>query len=294
MPRMRRLRGILALLIAGSAPAAPAVTGRMEASTVWAENINRASSPVDWRDAWRFEARGSASTLREWATGLLTTGEIAAGVEHVRNYRKLDAGTLGAAGTVRQKFGLGAFAPSLSADASLAYHDTRLDFDDGWTATAAVRATKRLTRSWRAGLHGDWEERFTRSAIFDTNHHRFFATVSWDITDWLQLSHGNGRLWGSFTANASPGVWPRALAGALGSHISDYYNTVPWAATEAYGAGWVTYRVDGRVSFYWLELSPALGRNTSLPLRFENRVSVNKVGVKYRQDVWSLSFLHRF
>ena len=50
--------------------------------------------------------------------------------------------------------------------------------------------------------------------------------------------------------------WPRALSGALGTNVSDYYNTVPWAVTDSYGPGWVTYRVTGRVSFWWLELSP--------------------------------------
>ena len=56
----------------------------------------------------------------------------------------------------------------------------------------------------------------------------------------------------------------------------------------------MTYRVTGRVSFWWLELSPAIGRDTSLPVRYESRFSVNKVGVKYRQDIWSIQLLHRF
>lgn len=292
---MLSLRRVTALLVALSfAPAALALNGRMEASSIWAENINRASSPVDWRDAWRHEALGALSTFREWRTGFITTGQIDASLEHVPDFTKLDAFSAGFSGTARQKFGLGAFAPSVALDVGLRARDTRLDLDDGWVATGGIRLGKRFSRSWRAGLQGDWQQHYARSAIFDTKHHRFFATLTWDITDRLQLSHGNGRLWGSFTANASAIAWPRAIGGALGSHISDYYNTIPWAATGAFGPGWITYIVDGRVSFHWFELSPALGRNTSFPLRFENRVSVNKVGVKYRQDIWTLSVLHRF
>jgi hypothetical protein len=281
------------LLLAAVTPAF-ALNGRMEASTVWAENINRASSVIDWRDTFRYELRGAVSHFRDWNRGLLTSGELEAGYEHVHDFTKLNAATLGASATVRQKFGLGAFAPFVAVDFGLQRRDTRLDFDDAWVASAALRLGKRITPYLRASVTGDWQQHYAQSAIFDTKHHRFFATLTWDITDWLQLSHGNGRLWGSFTANASATIWPRAIGGLLGRHIADYYNDVFWARTDAFGPGWVTYIIDGRVSFYWIELSPAIGRNTSLPLRFENRVSVNKVGVKYRQDLWTLSLLHRF
>lgn len=292
MPRRCRLTALFVALC--SAPAAFALDGRMETTATWTENIHRASSPTDWRDALRYEVRGAVSAFREWHSGFITTGELGAGLEHVPDFKSLDAATAGFSGTARQKFGLGAFAPSVALDAGLHARDTRLGFDDGWIATAGLRIGKRITRAWRAALHGDWQQHYARSAIFDTKQHRFFAVLTWDITERLQLSHGNGRLWGSFTANASSAIWPRAIGGALGPQIANYYNSVYWGVTDAAGPGWITYLVDGRVSFYWLELSPALGRNTALPLRFENRVSVNKVGVKYRQDVWSLSLLHRF
>ena len=284
----------LALTLLLATPSAFALHGRIETSAGWAENINRASSVIDWRDAWRFDARGAFFHVRELLPGLIVGGEIDALVEHTPDYRGLDASSLGFSASARRKFGLGALAPSLSVEVGLRRRETRLDFDSGWVATGAIRLTQRIVPSLRAGIHGDWEQHYVRSDIFDTKHDRFYVTLAWDITDWLQLSHGNGRLWGSFTANASPLVWPRALAGALGTHISDYYHSVPWGQTDLYGPGWVTYIVDGRVSFYWIELSPALGRNTSLPLRFENRVSVNKVGVKYRQDIWTLTLLYRF
>ncbi|MES2696794.1 MAG: hypothetical protein V4773_25220 [Verrucomicrobiota bacterium] len=292
---MLRLRRFAAVFVAAcvSHPLL-AATARMEATAAWAENINRASSPIDWRDSMRYEARASLGLLREFRTGLTGAGEIGAGLEHIARFDNLDAATAGFAGTVRQKFGLGALAPSLALDLGLRARESKLDFEDGWTATAGLRFAKRFTPTIRGALNGDWQQHYARSDIFDTKHHRFFVTLAWDITEWLQVSHGNGRLWGSFTAHASPTIWPRAIGGLLGTHISNYYNSIPWGVTDSYGPGWVTYIVDGRVSFYWIELSPALGANTSLPLRFENRVSVNQVGVKYRQDIWTLSLLHRF
>lgn len=291
---MRRLDILVALSWLMAAPLAGAATLRMEVSSAWIENIARASAPNDWRDVWRHEARGSLGALRELRHGLLATLDAAAAAEHVPKYRLADGVSAGGAATLRQKFGLGAFAPAVSVDAGMRFRHSRLGLDDGWTPSAALRLTKRLTRSWRAGIHGDWEQHYARSAIFDTKHHRFFATLAWDITPTLQLSHGNGRLWGSFVGNASGAIWPRARNGDFGQHVGTYYNTVPWARTHLYGPNWVSYLVDGRVSFFWFELSPALGRNTSVPLRYENRISINQVGVRYRQDVWSLSLLHRF
>lgn len=267
---------------------------RAEASATWAENIGRSSAPGDWRDAWRYEGRAAYSVFREWRAGFVTTGEVDAGFEHTPRFSEQTAFTGGFSGQLRQKFGYGAFAPVLSLDAGLRRRAAQLDGDDGWTATAGLRVARRITQAWRVAATGDWQQHYARHSIFDTRHHRVFGTLTWDISPRWQLSHGNGRLWGDFTANASWPVWANALSGAFGPAIESYYNTVAWDITHGYGPNWVTYRVTGHVSFWWLELSPALGRNTSLPLRYESRFSVNKVGIKYRQDLWSLQLLHRF
>ncbi len=281
-------------LVAAATSAGHAVNLRTEASAAWAENIGRASSPTNWRDAMRYEGRASLSQLREWRAGFMTVGELAAGFEHVPEFTKLDAFSGGLSTTVRQKFGLGAYAPAIAVDLGLRRREARLPGDDGWTASGAFRVNKRLTESWRLGGTADWQQHYAKSNIFDVRHHRVFGTVTWDINSRLQLSHGNGRLWGDFTAHAGSAIWQRALTGGLGPEIQGYYNTIPWAVTDSLASGWVTYRVTGRVNFWWLELSPALGRNTSLPLRYESLFSVNKVGVKYRQDIWTLQLVHRF
>ena len=288
----RILTALACVLLSG--PSLRALTVSSEATAAWAENIGRATADINWRDAMRFETRTEVSFLREWRAGFMTVGRIDAGIEHVPDFSKMDAFTGGLATTFRQKFGLGALAPVASLDLGLRRREARLAADDGWLATAGLRLSRRVTESWRLSAVTDWRQHYARSAIFDTRHHRVFATVAWDLTDWLQLAHGNGRLWGDFTANAGPSIWPLALAGALGPDVSNYYNTTAWGVTELLGPGWVTYRVSGRVSFWWLELAPALGRNTSLPLRYESLFSVNKVGIKYRQDVWTLQLLYRF
>lgn len=275
-------------------PSSGASSLRMAATTTWAENIGRSAAPSDWKDAQTLELLTAWKALREWQTGLITTGEVNTGFSRTPRFTRLDAFTAGVSGQVRKKFGLGPYATVIAADAGVQVRDARIDGDDGWTTNAALTLSRRLTPAWRVAATADWQQHHADSAIFATRHHRVFGTVTWDITDRWSLSHGNGRLWGDFTANASWMVWERALKGELGRNISDYYPTIPWGVTDAIGPGWVTYRVEGRVNFWWLELSPAIGPNTALPLRYESRFSVNKAGVKYRQDLWSLQLLHRF
>jgi hypothetical protein len=289
-------RFLLRLLFAvgGAWLPARAAAVRGEAAASWTENISRSSAPVDWRDALSLQSRATWGFQRQSPAGLLARGELSAGLLHVPRYDRLDAATAGVSGLLRKKFGFGAYAPAVALEGSLQAREARLAGDDGWTASAALNVTRRLTASWRVGATADWQEHHGASAVYDTAHHRVFGTVTWDINDRWSLSHGNGRLWGEFTANASPGVWASALAGGLGRPLAEYYATVPRLESEIFGPRWVTYRVEGRVSFWWLELAPALGRNTSLPLRYESLFSVNKAGIKYRQDTWSLQVVHRF
>lgn len=263
--------GLAAMLLG---PRLAAINLRTEASSAYLENIGRAATPANWRDALRHRAGVAAGEFREWRAGFLTAGELRAAFDHVPEFTRLNAVTVGLGGTIRQKFGFGAYAPAITLDLGLTHRDARIAGDDGWTADGALRVTKRLTESWRLGVVGDWQQHYARGSIWDT--------------------HGNGRLWGDFVSNAGPSVWPLALAGALGPEVQDYYRQTAWGVTHSLGPGWVSYRVSGRVSFWWLELSPALGRNTSLPLRYESLFSVNKVGIKYRQDIWTLQVLHRF
>ena len=104
----------------------------------------------------------------------------------------------------------------------------------------------------------------------------------------------HGSLWGDFDASASWATWQRALGGLLSPAVTAYYPTVSWEVTDAYGPRWVTYRVTGRSDFWWLQLSPAIGANTSLMLRYEASYTENVAGVDYELHSWTLGVSHRF
>jgi hypothetical protein len=290
----RAAASFLAILAALAGSPAFAASLRMEAVTTWAENISRAASPANWIDALRQEAHVTASHLQPLATGLSLLAEGDAGFEAVPRYQLNTMFAAGATVQLRKKFGLGAFAPVLAAEVGLRRREARLAADASWSATGALRFSQRFTDQWRASLAGDWRQHYASHSTFDIRHHRLIGSVTWDLTDRWQLTYGRGSLWGDFVANASSAVWSRALAGLISPAIGAYYNTVSWEVTDAYGPGWVSYRVTGRSDFWWLELAPALGRNTSLPLRYESTFTKNLVGVTYRQDLWTLGVLHRF
>ncbi|HYP16804.1 MAG TPA: hypothetical protein VEQ65_06290, partial [Opitutus sp.] len=263
-------------------------------SAAWVDNFSRTSAPADQKDGSRYTAALTASTFRNWKTGVVTSAEVAAMLEHVPDFTRAGAFTSGVLLGARRKFGLGAFAPALDLSAGASYRDARHPSAAGWSTTAGARLSKRLSRAWRVAALADWHNHAARHTTFDTRHHRVSGTVSWDVTNRWQLSYGAGRLQGNFTANAAPVTWARALAGDFGSAVANYYNTVARERTEIFGPGWVSYRVDGRAHQQWLELSPALGRNTSLPLRLERIDATNIIGVKYRQELATLTLLHRF
>ena len=284
----------LPLTAAHAAPLRLPVSTRMAASTTWAENIARAASTTNSIGSLRHEARFTASVLTPLATGVNVIAEADAGYESVPRYPRNTAFTAGARTQLRWKFGLGAYVPVLSTEVALAHRDARLPGDTGWLATAALRLSQRFTDSWRASLTGDWSQHDAAHAPFDVRAHRVLGSLTYDLNATWQLTYGRGSLFGDFTVHASRAGWARALAGQITPAIAQYYNTVAYETTDAYGPGWVTYRVTGRSDFWWLELAPALGRNTSLPLRYERTSTVNRIGVHYRQDLWTLGLLHRF
>lgn len=270
------------------------ISTRIEASTTWAENVSRTSASANWIDTLKTDALFTASVLTPISTGFSLISEVYGGYEAVPRYERNTAFSAGARALVRYKFGLGAYTPVLSTEGTLTRREARITDDTGWIATGALRLSQRFTESWRASIAGDWSQHYATGGEFDVRSHRMIGTLTYDLNATWQLTYGRGSLWGDVTANAAGKVWASALSGQFGPAIYDYYNTVAYNTTHSYGPGWVSYRVTARSDFWWLELSPAIGRNTSLPLRYESTYTVNKVGVPYRQDLWTVGILHRF
>jgi hypothetical protein len=290
---MRRLFLPVALLGVALAPMSAADL-RMKATTTWAENISRSSSPLDWRDSLIGEVSVTASLGRQLASGLLARGSAEAAASGSTRYSRLGFATLRATGQLQYKFGLGPMAPVLQGEVAVARREARIRGDDGYTTSAGLSFAKRFNEAWRARVAGDWQQHYARRETFDTHSQRVFGEVSWDLHPRWQVTAGYGRQWMDFVATAGPVVWPQARAGAFGAAIANYYATTPTLVTGAFGPGWTSYRVEGEADLRWFELSPALTERTSLALRYDRVLTLNRVNVEYQQDLWTLRLLHAF
>ena len=281
------VRAAAFVLAALAAAPAFAVSLRMDASPTWAKNINSSSFVADVTDTLRNEARLTASHLQPLATGLSLIAEADAGFETVPRFVRNTVFSAGATVQMRKKFGLGAFAPVLAIDVSLHRRDAHIAGANDWLAAGALRFSQRFTKSWRASLTGDRQQHDASHTPFDVQHHRMLGALTWDITDRWQLAYGRGSLWGNLTSHISPQSFARARARLVSLGTT-------FEVTDSYGPGWVTTRPTGRSDFWWLELSPALGPNTSLPMRHESTYALTRSGATYRQELWTLGLLHRF
>lgn len=298
MPRSTRLRRLAALLALASAPlaafAAPALDYTAKATYLWTENIGRASGRTDFRDTSSIRADLSASTGRQLASGLTGSLQLEGSALTVPDYDRNDELTFGPRAGLRKKFGLGPDAPVLAFETAALGKLARISENDGVTLQGSVTLSKRFGPLLSAQIRGDWQEHVADARTYDVHHRGVEGRVSFDPTERLRFSVGGGRLEGNFTAGASAARFAGALGGALGPAVASYYNAVPQTVTDAYGPGWVAYRVEGEVDYFYLEFSPALTDSLALSVRYERNHAVNVVDVGYRQDIFSLSAIYSF
>jgi hypothetical protein len=64
--------------------------------------------------------------------------------------------------------------------------------------------------------------------------------------------------------------------------------------TELYGPGWVSYNVEADVDLWSLAANYSATQRTTVELRYRSAFVVNRIGVRYPTDAWSLALSHRF
>lgn len=268
---------------------------RLKASTTRADNISH-TSYVPTRKSGEYLTVSLASDYmrqlnRDWL--LIGSGELLA--QHVVTFNALShvagAGTL----KLHRKFGLGPYAPVLELSSALAFYQFDEADRGGWQYTGGIGISKRFTDSLRLSARAAAVEYSARREVYDLSRREVMLEGDWDITDRWRLSLGGGRRWGEYIANAAWKIWAQAIYGQLGPVVQAHYRSLPWAVTNSYGPGWVTYRVrHSHTNLWWAELSPALTDQTSLALRYEFARVTNAVGIKYDLAYWTFGVNHQF
>lgn len=284
----------LAFATLGPARAALPLDYTVRGTYLWTENLGRASGPVDFRDTSSYEANLAVGTSRQLAPGLTGRLQLEAGYLATPEYNLLDEATVGPRVSLRKKFGLGSEAPVLAVEAATLGRFARIDENDGVTLQGAVTLSKRFNPVFSAQLRGEWQEHVADGATFDVHHYGGEGRLVLDPTDRVRASIGGGYQTGTFTAGASAARFAGALGGALGPEVADYYAAIRKTVTDAFQPGWTSYRVEGDIGYFWMELSPALTDSLSLSIRFERSHATNIVNIEYRQDTFSVGAIYRF
>jgi hypothetical protein len=260
----------------------------------WVENLSRTSYQPTRKNGATYELDLSASRHEQLAPAWLLHAGADATLFSAPDYDLTTYLALGPRVGLQRKFGLGPLAPVLQLDAALSYKSARLAADRGWTSEASLRLAKRFDSSFKAGLAGQWLEHNASSAPFDLQQRSLSVDATWDITERWSLTGSAGRLSGNIVANAAWPVWAQAIGGGLGPVISTYYNSRPWEVSQLYGSGWVSYNVEAHVDLWSLAASCTLSDRTTAEFRYGSAFVVNKIGVRYPQESWGLSLVHRF
>ncbi len=272
----------LAAPIAGLA--GPITSSGVSAS--WVGNITRTPYDDAVHDATVYDVTGAAEWHNQMSRDVSLQYGADAGWETCPKYDGLDRVLAGVQFSVRRKVGLGPFAPAFRAEVSYTGNWYRESLRDGTRFTANFSWTQRWSYSWQTVLTTDFLNNDGHAAAYDYHNRGLSLETRYDFNERWQLAAGAERRWGEQVTYAWLG----------GSGASFPYAFDTWKNTteiSTFGPNWYAYTIDAHADSVWFSISPALGGNCSLPLRFEQTAVVGR-GESYRIRTISLSFVKRF
>jgi hypothetical protein len=272
---------------------APDISAR--ATYRWTENISRAAARADFRDTGEYELSATAGFKRQLTPRVFANLDFTLTGTTSPEYELLNRVEFGPRFTLKRKFGLGPYAPALSAEAGVTGRYAALHAQDGIGARGGVTLAKRFTPWLASSVSGEWAGHVAEHSAFSVAHWSADARLIIDPHPRLRFTTGVSRLEGTVTVSASRNRFVNgALAGKLGPAVANYFARIPVADTNIFSPAWVSYRVEGYVDSWWFDLSPALTDRTSLSLRYERNHAESIVHTQYSQDILSVSINHAF
>ena len=252
----------------------------------WEGNLTRCPDPVAAKDAWLYGAAGTAGWRTQFSRDVALEFAATASVESCPKFDGLDRVSAGVQGSVRRKFGLGPFAPVLTADLTGTGSSYRESPRNATRLAAGLSLSQRWTGDWQTVVSAEILQNYGRLAAYDYHNHSLALETHYDLTGRWRLSAGACRQWGEHVVYAWLG----------GSGASFPYAYATWKGTvkvPTYGPNGHAYTMDAHADSIWFAVAPALGGDRALPLRFEQTAVVG-LGESFRVQLISLSFVQRF
>lgn len=287
---------VLAAFVGGIAPPVAADwIADVDAHFLFDDNVGRALTSEDERADFFLDAAASAGQFLALtdSASLVLTGDFAGDV--YARHGGLTQYSLGATAALKQKFGLGAFAPWVSLSGSARHADYQSALRDSWFFSSGVALGKRFDEHWDARLEYGFLRRVAdhTPAAFEYDEEWFPGTV------FDQTSHGPKvsatYSWNDETAINASYAFRTGDAFSTG-HLTDALAEVAEAATPdgAFEAGQVAYRIPADTHSFAVGASRALGAHSSVNLGYQHHWTRGPEGLTYHVNRVELSFLYAF
>jgi hypothetical protein len=259
------------------------------ASATWQGNITNATAGDGVLGAFSLKAGGDMAWLESLGFSTMLSTGVSATTDVCTSYSGLDCLSVGPRIELRQKFGLGPFAPSLSigleSDA-VAFRDS---YRSNVDAAANARLSQRFCEPLQLVIDGWLSGDEANSQVFSGRYASVGATLNWDIDEtWRLNATGclrDGDVVAEYAAEDSPSGWAPIDTGA-------YHYTGPRKLVRTFSEPFIAYRSRAPTSSWGIGISPAIGRHTSLVLQYTRfRTAAYDT---YLNDMVSLGVAHSF
>ncbi len=239
------------------------------------------------------------STGRLWQLENLDTVSLFAdlGSHHFHSLDGLNNTSLSVGASYQRKFGLGAFAPTLSAAMSWTLEDSRTDVRSRELNGLDINFRKRLSNAWDFSAGVSFERSFGKhdgakysniyspsNDIFDFSQSSAFSGISYTFANYSTLDASYNYVDGNTVSSAlAPNPALLAISRAL---------TIDTAFPAPLGRNIVSYTLETKAHIWTLGWSYPVGRDTSISATYSRQDIAARAGVDYSNNRISLTLLH--
>lgn len=267
-------------------------------------NLSNAQPEADINSdsAFRMNLSGGKYFQLTDATGLSITADLG-GANQIR-FNGLNNISYGLSTSLRHKFGLGNYAPWISASGSAAYHDFENDPRDGWRYNLAIAIGKQLTERFTLQLKYRYEEQIADRIYnipgltlqtfeaseppipiygdaFNLSAHNVSLTGIFTVTDTLTAYLAYTRREGGITSTI--GYEPEIL---------EYGDAV--AVDRAFGNNRYAYKVEASTNLVSVGLSLAITGHASLNLGYDWMQTTGAYDLEYTNHIARFNLIYSF
>lgn len=190
--------------LAATALAGPAWLPSAGTAAAWHGNITNANRPADVIGALRLGAEFGAARRQPLGRDDTLLTAISARAEAWPRFDGLDRAGAGARVAWQRKFGLGAFAPTLSLEGAGEWMGARESGRAGRLGLLALTARQRLAPAWVTRGRHELARHDGRAAAFDRTGGETTLALDWEVAAGWRLTASVARRRGDVLAYATP------------------------------------------------------------------------------------------